>query len=203
MDECKDIGTQQRLINAAMQCFLDDYYHRVTTRQIAAAADTSVSMIRYYFGNKEGLYEEMIRSILLPLLEVLESSLLSSTQGFTEYFHIYYRTMRENPRFPMLVLKILALNQGPGKRFVKQLLERGRQRNKEKLDLLKQQGLVGEEVDADVLRIAFVSLAMMPMLIKPVFEEQMEREMDDEFLDRLATFNGRLFSAGLLPSKDK
>lgn len=203
MDGCKDIGTQQRLINAAMQCFLDDDYHRVTTRQIAAAADTSVSMIRYYFGNKEGLYEEMIRSILLPLLEVLESSLLSSTQGFTEYFHIYYRTMRENPRFPMLVLKILALNQGPGKRFVKQLLERGRQRNKEKLDLLKQQGLVGEEVDADVLRIAFVSLAMMPMLIKPVFEEQMEREMDDEFLDRLATFNGRLFSAGLLPSKDK
>lgn len=203
MDGCKDIGTQQRLINAAMQCFLDDDYHRVTTRQIAAAADTSVSMIRYYFGNKEGLYEEMIRSILLPLLEVLESSLLSSTQGFTDYFHIYYRTMRENPRFPMLVLKILALNQGPGKRFVKQLLERGRQRNKEKLDLLKQQGLVGEEVDADVLRIAFVSLAMMPMLIKPVFEEQMEREMDDEFLDRLATFNGRLFSAGLLPSKDK
>lgn len=203
MDECKDIGTQQRLINAAMQCFLDDDYHRVTTRQIAAAADTSVSMIRYYFGNKEGLYEEMIRSILLPLLEVLESSLLSSTQGFTEYFHIYYRTMRENPRFPMLVLKILALNQGPGKRFVKQLLERGRQRNKEKLDLLKQQGLVGEEVDADVLRIAFVSLAMMPMLIKPVFEEQMEREMDDEFLDRLAKFNGRLFSAGMLPSKDK
>lgn len=202
MSTSKDIGIQQRLIDAAMQCFLDDDYHRVTTRQIATAADTNVSMIRYYFGNKEGLYEEMIRSILLPLLEVLESSLLSSTQGFTEYFHIYYRTMRENPRFPALVLKVLALNQGPGKRFIKQLLERGRQQNKEKLELLKQQGMVGQEVDADVIRIAFVSLAMMPMLIKPVFEEQMEREMDEEFLNRLAIFSGQLFSAGLLPSKE-
>lgn len=196
-----DKGVQQRLIDAAMQCFLDDDYHRVTTRQIAAAADTNVSMIRYYFGNKEGLYEEMIRSTLKPLLDVLESSLLSSTEGFSDYLRIYYRTMRENPRFPALVLKVLALNQGPGKRFVHQLLERGRQRGREKIELLKQHGLVGPELDADVVRIAFVSLAMMPMLIKPVFEEQLEREMDEAFLEQLATLNGRLFSAGLSPAK--
>ena len=196
-----DKGVQQRLIDAAMQCFLDDDYHSVTTRQIAAAADTNVSMIRYYFGNKEGLYEEMIRSMLQPLLDVLESSLLSSTEGFADYFRIYYRTMRENPKFPVLVLKVLALNQGPGKRFIQQLLERGRQRGREKIELLKQHGLVEPEIDADAVRISFVSLAMFPMLIKPVFEEQMEREMDEAFLEQLATLNGRLFSAGLLPTK--
>lgn len=198
-----DKGVQQRLIEAAMQCFLDDDYHRVTTRHIAAAADTNVSMIRYYFGNKEGLYEEMIRSTLQPLLDVLESSLLSSTEGFTDYFRIYYHTMRDNPRFPALILKVLALNQGPGKRFIHQLLERGRQRGREKIELLKQHGLVGSEVDADVVRIVFVSLAMMPMLIKPVFEEQMEREMDEAFLEQLAILNGRLFCAGLLPAKEE
>ena len=31
----------ERLINAAMDCFLADEYHRVTTRQIAAAADAN------------------------------------------------------------------------------------------------------------------------------------------------------------------
>ena len=77
--------------------------------------------------------------------------------------------MRENPRFPALVLKVLALNQGPGKRFIHQLLERGRQRSKEKIELLKQHGLVAQEIDADLVRIAFVSLAMMPMLIKTYF----------------------------------
>jgi AcrR family transcriptional regulator len=202
MNKHNDKGVQQRLIDAAMQCFLDDDYHRVTTRQIAATADTNVSMIRYYFGNKEGLYEEMIRSTLQPLLDVLESTLLTSTKGFADYFRIYYHTMRENPRFPALVLKVLALNQGPGKRFIHQLLERGRQSGREKVEQLKQNGLVGTEIDADAVRIAFVSLAMMPMLIKPVFEEQMGREMDETFLEQLAILNGRLFSAGLLPEKE-
>jgi AcrR family transcriptional regulator len=202
MNKHNDKGVQQRLIDAAMQCFLDDDYHRVTTRQIAATADTNVSMIRYYFGNKEGLYEEMIRSTLQPLLDVLESTLLTSTKGFADYFRIYYHTMHENPRFPALVLKVLALNQGPGKRFIHQLLERGRQSGREKVEQLKQNGLVGAEIDADAVRIAFVSLAMMPMLIKPVFEEQMGREMDETFLEQLAILNGRLFSAGLLPEKE-
>lgn len=202
MNVHNDKGVQQRLIDAAMQCFLNDDYHHVTTRQIAAAADTNASMIRYYFGNKEGLYEEMIRSTLQPMLDVLESSLLSSTEGFADYFRIYYHTMREHPRFPALVLKVLALNQGPGKRFIQELLERGRQRGREKIELLKKHGMVGPDVDADAVRIAFVSLAMMPMLIKPVFEEQMEREMDETFLEQLAILNGQLFSAGLLPAKE-
>jgi AcrR family transcriptional regulator len=190
---------QQRLLKAAMDCFLSDDYQRVSTRQIAAAADTNIAMIRYYFGNKEGLYEEMIRQTLQPLLDVLDSKLLSTTQGFADYFHIYYRTMQQNPRFPTLVLKVLALNQGPGKRFIHQLLERGRSRGKQRVEALKQQGLVDKELNPDVVRIAFVSLAMMPMLIKEVFEAQMEQPMDELFLNNLAEFNGRLFMAGLLP----
>jgi AcrR family transcriptional regulator len=49
------------LIKAAQDCFLSDEYHKVSTRKIAEQADANVSMIRYYFGNKEGLYEEMIQ----------------------------------------------------------------------------------------------------------------------------------------------
>ncbi len=192
-----DIAVQQRLIDASMQYFLNDDYHHVTTRKIAEAANTNVSMIRYYFGNKEGLYEEMIRSTLQPLIDVLESDLLSSTEGFTDYFRIYYRAMSTNPKFPTLILKILALNQGPGKRFINQLLERGRQRGREKIELLKQHGLVDKGIDADIVRIAFVSLAMMPMLIKQVFEEELGREMDENLLEQLAKFNGHLLSIGL------
>ncbi|WP_255211071.1 TetR family transcriptional regulator [Methylogaea oryzae] len=58
-----------RLLKAALECFLADDYHRVTTRRIAAMAGANVSMIRYYFGSKEGLYEEAIRDTLQPLLE--------------------------------------------------------------------------------------------------------------------------------------
>ncbi|MBY0464063.1 MAG: TetR family transcriptional regulator [Burkholderiales bacterium] len=57
---------RERLLKAALDSFLADDDHKVSTRLIADKADANVAMIRYYFGNKEGLYEEMIRETLQP-----------------------------------------------------------------------------------------------------------------------------------------
>lgn len=189
-----------RLLKAALECFLADEYHKVTTRLIAEKADANISMIRYYFGSKEGLYEEMIRDTLSPLLDVLDGPMLSSAEGFTGFLHLYYETMTQRPEFPKLILKVLALNQGPGRRFVQQLLERGRTRGARKVADLKSHGRIAPSVDPDILRLAFVSLAMMPMLLKDIFEEQMGHAMDATFIENLASFNGRLFTAGLAPA---
>lgn len=190
-----------RLLRAALDCFIADDYHRVTTRSIAERAGANVSMIRYYFGNKEGLYEEMIRETLSPLLAVLDGPMLSSVAGLTDFLQLYYDTMTARPEFPKLILKVLALNQGPGRRFIQQLLERGRTRGADKVSALKAQGLIPSGLDPDILRLAFVSLAMTPMLLKDIFEEQVGRPMDAAFLARLAAFNGQLFSAGLQPGR--
>jgi AcrR family transcriptional regulator len=189
-----------RLLKAALECFLADEYHKVTTRLIAEKADANISMIRYYFGSKEGLYEEMIRDTLSPLLDVLDGPMLSSTGGITSFLRLYYDTMTERPEFPKLILKVLALNQGPGRRFIQQLLERGRTRGARKVVDLKTQGLIDPAVDPDIIRMAFVSLAMTPMLLKDIFEEQMGQAMDAAFIEDLANFNGRLFTAGLAPA---
>lgn len=190
-------SVRARLLQAARECFLADDYHQVGTRLIAERAGANVSMIRYYFGSKEGLYEEMIRDTLTPLLQVLDGPMLDSANGFADYLHLYYETMTEQPEFPKLILKVLALNQGPGRRFIHQLLERGRSKTARKVAALKAEGHIPEAVDPDILRMAFVSLAMTPMLLKQVFEEQMERPMDRAFLHRLAEFNGQFFAAGL------
>lgn len=189
-----------RLLKAALECFLADEYHKVTTRRIAERAGANISMIRYYFGSKEGLYEEMIRDTLSPLLDVLDGPLLSSAEGFTDFLRLYYDTMSKRPEFPKLILKVLALNQGPGRRFIQQLLERGRTRGARKVADLKAHGQIAPTVDPDILRLAFVSLAMTPMLLKDIFEEQMGRTMDAAFIESLADFNGRLFTAGLAPA---
>ena len=193
---------RERLLKAALDCFLADEYHRVTTRLIADKADANVSMIRYYFGNKEGLYEEMIRETLNPLLEVLDGPMLDEVKGFSDFLQLYYDNMSLRPEFPRLILKVLALNNGPGRRFIQQLLERGRTRGARKVADLKDGGQIEHSIDPDILRMAFVSLAMTPMLLKDIFEEQMGRAMDAAFLKDLAAFNGRLFSTGLAPVED-
>lgn len=189
-----------RLLAAALECFLADDYHQVTTRLISEKAGANASMIRYYFGNKEGLYEEMIRETLAPLLDVLDGPLLDSAHGFADYLRLYYETMTTRPEFPRLILKVVALNLGPGRRFIQQLLERGRSKAARRLADLVAQGQIITDVDPDMLRMAFLSLAMTPMLLKDVFEEQMERHMDAAFMHALADFNGRLFAAGLTAS---
>ncbi len=68
--------------------------------------------------------------------------------------------------------------------------------------MLKDEGQIQSAINPDVVRIAFVSLAMMPMLLKNIFEEQMERPMDAEFMNALAEFNGRLFAAGMAVQQD-
>jgi AcrR family transcriptional regulator len=192
---------RERLLKAALDSFLSDDYHKVTTRLIADKAGTNISMIRYYFGNKEGLYEEMIRNTMNPLLNVLDGQMLDSVDGFKDFFNLYYETMSKRPEFPKLILKVLALNQGPGRRFIQQLLERGRTRGAKKMENMKSIGQVPPALDPDIVRMAFVSLAMTPMLLKDIFEEQMGPTMDAAFLEKLAAFNGHLFSAGLAPAK--
>ncbi len=76
---------RERLLKAALDSFLSDEYHKVTTRLIAEKADANISMIRYYFGNKEGLYEEMIRDTMNPLLNVLDGQMLESVDGFKDF----------------------------------------------------------------------------------------------------------------------
>jgi len=192
---------RERLLKAALDSFLADEYHKVTTRLIAEKADANISMIRYYFGNKEGLYEEMIRDTMNPLLNVLDGQMLDSVDGLKDFFNLYYEIMSKRPEFPKLILKILALNQGPGRRFIQQLLERGRTRGAKKVEEMKSAGQVTPSLDPDIVRMAFVSLAMMPILLKDIFEEQMGRTMDAAFLEQLAAFNGHLFSTGLAPTK--
>jgi len=192
-----DEPVRQRLLQAARTCFLADDYHDVSTRRIADLAGANVSMIRYYFGSKGGLFEEMIRDTLQPLLDVLDGDMLATTAGFADYFRLYYRTMLATREFPKLILKVLALRAGPGRRFIQQLLERGRTRGAQRVESLKRGGHVAASLNPDVLRMSFVSLAVTPMLLKDVFEEQMDAPMDAAFLESLAQLNGQLVAAGL------
>jgi TetR/AcrR family transcriptional regulator, regulator of cefoperazone and chloramphenicol sensitivity len=47
---------RQRLMHAALRCFAEHGYEKTSTRMIADAAQANVAAIRYYFGDKAGIY---------------------------------------------------------------------------------------------------------------------------------------------------
>lgn len=57
-----DQSVRKDLLEAAKSCLLTSSYHTISTRQIADVANSNVAMIRYYFGNKLGLFSELIET---------------------------------------------------------------------------------------------------------------------------------------------
>jgi TetR/AcrR family transcriptional regulator, regulator of cefoperazone and chloramphenicol sensitivity len=59
-----DRETRRRVLEAAAGLFAERGYPNVTIRDICAAAGANVAAVNYYFHDKWGLYEELIRMIV-------------------------------------------------------------------------------------------------------------------------------------------
>jgi AcrR family transcriptional regulator len=57
------IATEQRLLEAAGEIFAEFGYQSATTRQICEKAGANIAAINYHFGDKEGLYMAVLRSV--------------------------------------------------------------------------------------------------------------------------------------------
>jgi TetR/AcrR family transcriptional regulator, regulator of cefoperazone and chloramphenicol sensitivity len=55
--------TRNRLLAAAMELFSEKGFAAISTREIAAAAETTLPSIPHHFGSKEGLYQGVLAAI--------------------------------------------------------------------------------------------------------------------------------------------
>lgn len=78
-------NTPTLLIEAGIQLFGAKGYDGVTTRELAEAAGTNISSIKYHFGDKQALYRaslnqivDEIRTLIGPLLQGLQSGITAA-----------------------------------------------------------------------------------------------------------------------------
>jgi TetR/AcrR family transcriptional regulator, regulator of cefoperazone and chloramphenicol sensitivity len=86
--------SRQRLLHAALRCFAEHGFEKTSTRMIADAAQANVAAIRYYFGDKAGIYRAaFIEPMGQPQDDIelfddpkltLEQALLGLYSGFIE-----------------------------------------------------------------------------------------------------------------------
>jgi AcrR family transcriptional regulator len=60
-------SAQSRILDVAIRLFAERGFDEVTVREIAEAAGANVAAINYYFGAKEQLIRQAIRSVIAPL----------------------------------------------------------------------------------------------------------------------------------------
>ncbi|MCY7389897.1 MAG: TetR/AcrR family transcriptional regulator [Burkholderiales bacterium] len=62
MIETTELSTRERILEASGAIFARDGFHRAGIRDICTCANCNVASVKYYFGDKLGLYRELMRN---------------------------------------------------------------------------------------------------------------------------------------------
>ncbi|ENM5727814.1 TetR/AcrR family transcriptional regulator [Vibrio mimicus] len=192
---------REQLITHARELFSFMPYDKVSTRLIASKAGVDIGLIRYYFANKAGLFEAMLRETLMPMKAQL--SLLvaeSSHQNLTELMRTYYREMFNIPYFPRLIMQVMS---APGSDVKKQLIEKvmldiTRPIQETLFEKLLARGVIREGMDPQLCKISYLSLMIFPFVAPPALLKVHGIELSQAFLEKLVEHNIRLMEQGFI-----
>jgi len=90
--------TQERILRASIELFATHGYERTSISAIASRAEVSRPAVFWHFGDKESLFREAFRRMLLPLFGEIQRKLahIEPSKRVFEIFDVYERVVHEN-----------------------------------------------------------------------------------------------------------
>ena len=113
--EGDDTTTAAKVIDAAVQCILDEGFYRASSNQIARRAGVTWGVIQYHFGTREGLLLAVFRHSADALLAHLENAAITGDstherlESLADVIWSYYR----RPEFLAYMQILLNLTHDP------------------------------------------------------------------------------------------
>lgn len=187
-----ELNAREKLIECSRDLFTVLSYEKVSTRLIAKKAGVNSSMIRYYFGNKEGLFETMIRETLEPLKEKMqELVVLSSQSSLISMLRTYYKEMIKVPLFPRLMVQTMLLPPSDVQyQIMKSVFTELSEPMREVVfDKLIETGVIKEGMNPVLCRLSYVSLMVFPFITPPAIYSIHDVEFTEDFLLELFEHN--------------
>ncbi|MCC2617062.1 TetR/AcrR family transcriptional regulator [Aestuariibacter halophilus] len=187
---------RQALLVAARQCFTQHPYPAVTTRMLAEHANVNASLIRYYFINKKGLYQHMLADVAKTFRDGIQQHLDTTDENpFSSLLTAYQRLVTEMPALPQLIFRELVFNQGQGRQVViDNVIKPNAGFLLGLLQKYQQQHAITADVPAPHILLSTMSLAVMPILMKDVFEQFNHQPLDNRLLTELYQLYAQLLS---------
>jgi AcrR family transcriptional regulator len=93
-----DEATRERLLREARLLFSERGFKRVAVREICRAARANVAAVNYHFGDKLGLYLEVVQEAIAVMRETSEESMRAADDASAEerirnYIRVYVRNI--------------------------------------------------------------------------------------------------------------
>ena len=80
-----DAKTRERLIDAGARLFAERGFKRVSVREICCEARANVAAVNYHFGDKLGLYREVVQAAVATMRSTGEAARRAGEQGSAEH----------------------------------------------------------------------------------------------------------------------
>ncbi|PWI32039.1 TetR family transcriptional regulator [Vibrio albus] len=195
------LAARDNLISAARTMFTVHSYEKVSTRMLAEKAGVNVAMIRYYFGNKAGLFEAMVRETIEPIKKQVNQFVAASNQKeLKDIMRAYYANMSAAPMFPRLIFQTMHMEPSAPQR---QLLE------KVLFDILRPvqdalfdsglwEPVIRPDMDPKLCKVSFLSLMIFPFIAPQSMCDLHGIERNNEFLDALLEHNLKVLTHGFI-----
>jgi AcrR family transcriptional regulator len=178
--------TQQRILDAAGQCFAANGYARTTVEDVASRAGVSKGLVHHHFGTKERILEAVLERTLARWEEVCRFESLASGRSVCEGIAAMQRASiayaRENPALRALIeldVRVL-LDSGFG-HAVRGVMQRQRAALAAALRVGKESGELRE--DLDVERAADVVFIHHIAYIEHVIDPEWVDVSDDALIE--------------------
>ena len=181
--------TRDKLLTAAHELFVERAEHTATVSEICARADVNVAMVKYCFGNKEGLLDALLEQVLsglsgeiarlseldLPPDEKLRRHVGEIVRNYVRYPYVNRlmngRLMNADPSAVDRISRSFAI---PARDWYARLLADGR----------SDQGWTA--LDPTLFFFSVVGLCEFFFAARPLLERSFDARLDAAIVDRFA-----------------
>lgn len=193
-------GARQQLITAARDLFASQGYQQVSTRQLAARAGVNAGLIRYYFVDKAGLFEAMLRETLQPLQQLLQAQLQDKAAlDPADLIALYYQVMGQQPLLPKLIFSSLHQPARAEHQIVVRVFASFLQQMLQNFHkVLQSQQVLQPGVNPLFSQLSCLSLAVFPFLLPPMVAQAIGFIAEPATLTALAAHQRQLLTQGVL-----
>ncbi len=179
--------TENKILEAARKVFFRKGMEGARMQEIADEAGINKALLHYYFRSKEKLfrkiYSEAVEQFMPQVNTMLENPQIPLNEKIQIFVDMFIWLVYRNPFLPGFIIQELQRNP----ESFQQMMEN------HKVDTTPLQQQIEQEINMGNMRpitageliINLVSLCVLPIMIKPVLENQTEYNGEDEFKEVL------------------
>lgn len=188
---------KQELLDAAFELLRHKSYRSISIRELADAAGTQSAMIKYYFGDKQGLFLALLEQIATKQLAAFQA-VLSAPDPMKAFITTSLAFFAQNPPVVRLVIDEVLSGDSPLQQgFIELIPTRMARLLPQLINAQQQAGRLRQDLDPKWAAFSLVSLILTPFILAPVREQAWNIRNDEVSSSRWVDHIYRLFMEGV------